>query len=121
MIETLVRKYDLVIDGLISENMLLVAHLAKERGYQVNFDVVTTPKRMQEINLINRYEDGLNRFQAACSGQLPQTAENVPHPFCRLHTSPEAILYDGEVLEQIEQSGYSINMYDSFSNKKIHN
>ena len=120
LVKAMVNKYDLVVDGIISDNLLSIASIAKSFGYDVNFDIITTPKRMQEINLINRYVDGIKKFNDACEGKYPKTAENVPHPFSRLHTSPEYVNELGNTLELIEANDYQLNIYDAFSAQKIY-
>lgn len=111
--------YNVIVDGLPSEEMLNIAEDAKEQGYQVDFLVPVMPKRLLELNIATRYERGQEKFDEALSGQRPQTGEHVPHPYTKMRLSPEDIRAAGEIVREIEKLGYPLKVMNSLTNEVL--
>lgn len=67
------QRYNVIVDGLPSEEMIDIAEDAKEQGYAVDFVVPVMPKRLLELNIATRYERGREEFDEALAGKRPQT------------------------------------------------
>lgn len=111
--------YNIVVDGLPSEEMLDIADDAKEQGYQVDFLVPVMPKRILELNVATRYERGQEEFDEALSGKKAKNARHVPHPYTKMRLAPDFIREAGDVVKLVEKSNYPIKVMNSLSNEVL--
>lgn len=111
--------YNIVVDGLPSEEMLDIADDAKEQGYQVDFLVPIMPKRLLELNIATRYERGQEQFDEALSGKRPQNSRHIPHPYAKMRLAPEFIREAGDVVKLAEKAGYPLKVMNSLSNEVL--
>lgn len=111
--------YDVVVDGLPSEEMLDIAEEAKEQGYQVDFVVPVVPKRLLEINVASRYEQGQKNFAEAQKGLRKANAEAVPHPYTKMRLAPEDIREAGHVIREAENLGYPLKVINPLSGQRL--
>ena len=67
------QRYNVIVDGLPSEEMIDIAEDAKEQGYAVDFVVPVMPRRLLELNIATRYERGREEFDEALAGNVRKT------------------------------------------------
>lgn len=111
--------YNVVVDGLPSEEMLDIAEEAKEQGYNIDFVVPVMPKRLLEVNIASRYEQGQEEFNKALAGLREKNSQAVPHPYTKMRLSPEDIREAGKVVRMVEKEGYNLKVINALSGKKL--
>lgn len=102
--------YGVVLDMLPGDEAKVFAALGRRLGYNVHFVAASVPKEISRQNIINRYEEGQERFLRAQKGLAPQTAENVPHTYNKLRQAPEDIETAREFMEQVVAEGFSLQV-----------
>ena len=111
--------YNVIVDGLPSEEMVDIAEDAKEQGYAVDFVVPVMPKRLLELNIATRYERGREAFDEALDGKRPPNGKIVPHPYAKMRLAPETIREAGNVVRAVERLGYPLKVINSLSGEVL--
>ena len=111
--------YNVIVDGLPSEEMLDIAEEAKEQGYKVDFVVPVMPKRLLEVNIASRFEQGQEKFNEALEGRREKNSQAVPHPYTKMRLSPETIRHAGRIVRMVEKQGYDLKVINALSGKTL--
>ena len=113
------QRYNVIVDGLPSEEMIDIAEDAKEQGYAMDFVVPVMPKRLLELNIATRYERGREEFDEALAGKRPQNGLHVPHPYAKMRLAPETVREAGNIVREVERRGYPLKVVNSLSGEVL--
>ncbi len=113
------KGHSVLLDILPGDEALAFASLGKRLGYNVRFVAAVVPKQISEQNIISRFEGGQARFQQALNGELPKTAQNVPHTYNRLRQAPEDLGYAQQFLHKVVKSGYSLQVVNPVNRRVL--
>lgn len=111
--------YNVIVDGLPSEEMLDIAENAKGQGYAVDFVIPVMPKRLLELNIATRYERGQEEFDEALAGKRSQSGVSVPHPYTKMRLAPDTVREAANVVRAVESLGYPLKIINSLSGVEL--